>query len=552
MEKKKKKEEKKEKEKKKEKKKEKGKDKEEEEKKEKGKNNKNINKNKSNTKNKSQNKSNNIISNNNTAILKTKSKKKNNNNNNDKNSNKNNEEENKKINQSFESFESKDSNKNIFSKLTLGGNSNHDYINNNEEIKYISDVKNTPVELRNTLKSELNEEKNESSGKFGASESNFKELLKKLIEDKNTKQKSTNIIKKNKNIKKGKEIIKNITIIGKNNKKEKIEEIKENINENDNNSFNNMNFTLNGENIKNDKIEEDNNKINKEEKKEEKKIESFSSQKKRIDVLHNSNVNLNKEISLNSISTIDNNIDSMKITGSYYHSINKLISDIGSRRGRRKSNITNSYFKNKGIFNINDMVSFSSSLSNNLFNNNLDIYQRRNSNFQISRYNSTQNITKDNLNNFVFLKNFKTINIEKTNKNEKSNNGSSQNSGQDSLSLINKLKNLNLSLENERSYSNILKNINNTKKMNENNKNIFTFSKTPDISRNHSRNIINKKKYKSKISSHEMNTESTKSTTSNFYYPDVYYINGENNLHKKTHVSTFFSKLKNYNNKKYM
>ena len=293
--------------------------------------------------------------------------------------------------------------------------------------------------------------------------------------------------------------------------------------------------------------------INKEEKKEEKKRESLSSQKKRIDALHNSN--LNKEISLNSISTIDNNIDSMKITGSNYHSINKLISDIGSRRGRRKSNITNSYFKNKGIFNINDMVSYSSSQSNNLFNNNLDIYQRRNSNFQISRYNSTQNISagKDNLNSFVFLKNLKTINLEKANKNEKSNNGSSQNSGQDSLSLINKLKNLNLSLENERAYSNILKNINNTKKINDNNnKNIFTFSKTPDLNRNHSRNIINKKNYKSKISSHEINTESTKSTTSTFYYPDVYYINGENNLHKKTHVSTFFSKLKNVNNNKYI
>ena len=424
-------------------------------------------------------------------------------------------------------------------------------------------MKKTPIDLRNTLKSDLNEDKNES-GKFGESESNFKELLKKLIEDKNTKQKTTNIIKKDKNTKKGKEIINNITITKKNNKIEKVEEIKENNNENDNNLFkNNLNFTLNGENIKSEKVEGDNNnrnkiifgmkkeKKNKEEKKEEKKIES-SSQKKKIDALHNSN--LNKEISLNSISTIDNNIDSMKITGSYYHSINKLISDIGSRRGRRKSNITNSYFKNKGIFNINDMISYSSSQSNNLFNNYLDICQRRNSNFQISRYNSTQNInsSKDNLNYFMFLKNFKTLNIEKNNKNEKSNNGSSQNSGQDSLSLINKLKNLNLSLENERSYSNILKNINNTKKMNNNNKNVFTFSKTPDISRNHSRNMINKRNYKSKISSHSMNTESTKSTTSNFYYPDVYYISGENNLHKKTHVSTFFSKLKNGNNNKYM
>ena len=48
------------------------------------------------------------------------------------------------------------------------------------------------VESRNTFKSDLYEDKNES-GKFGASESNFKELLKKLIEDKKTIQKSKNM-----------------------------------------------------------------------------------------------------------------------------------------------------------------------------------------------------------------------------------------------------------------------------------------------------------------------------------------------------------------------
>jgi hypothetical protein len=65
-----------------------------------------------------------------------------------------------------------------------------------------------------------------------------------------------------------------------------------------------------------------------------------------------------------------------------------------------------------------------------------------------------------NENNINFLNN----NLRFIN-NEKSNNNSTQNSGApDSLSLINKLKNLNLSLENERANLNLLKNIKISKK----------------------------------------------------------------------------------------
>ena len=467
------------------------------------------------------------------------------------------------------------SKKNIFAKFSLGGNSN-----NNEEIKFISDIKNINIEHKNTNKSDFAEDKNES-GKFGGSENNFKELLKKLIEDKQATQKPTNILRRSK--KKKKEIINTLSISeNKNDNKEQEKNYHiDNENESNTQSLNNNSgcliFTLNGENEKSEKNEENNiskeknrlfeinerkekedNKEKEKEKKvekEENKINSSSSKKKeQTDGLHNSN--LNKENSLNTISSIDNYIESMKnITGSNYHSINKLISDIGSRGGRRKSNITNSYFKNKGIFNINE-ISYSSSQSNNLFNNNLDIYHRRNSHLILSRCNSTQNINmyKNNLNNFIFLNNIKSIKVEKAANNEKSNNGSSpQNSGgQDSLSLINKLKNLNVSLENERSYSNILNNLNKAKKkIKENNKNNmnFNFSKTPNKSRNLSRNIRNKQKFNAKVRTFDINTESTKSTASNFYYPNVYYINNDNNLHRKTHVSTFFEKLKSIHKK---
>ena len=524
---------------------------------------KNI-KNKSNSKNKSKNGNKNIKKNNN----KKEEKKNINNNDNDNNS-----------------FESTESKKNIFSKFSLGRNSN-----NNEEIKFISDIKNTFSDNKNTNKSDKYEDKNES-GKFGESEGNFKELLKKLIEDKKATQKPKNIARKSNSKKKGKEIINTLVISEKKNKKEKNEKKdsnninNENINENDNFTMKNNSgcliFTLNGDNEKSEKIEENNNnskvkngffeineekdeeredekeeekeqKKEKERIKEENKINSSSSKKIEQNDIHNSNVN--KEISINTISSIDNNIESMKnITGSNYYSINKLISDIGSRGRRRKSNITTSYLKIKGLYNFNDMISFSSSQS--IFNNNLDINQRRNSTLLLSRCNSTQMINyKNNLNNFVFLNNLKSINIEKGNNNEKSNNGSSQNSGgQDSLSLINKLKNLNVSLENERSYSNILKNLNKSnKKMKDNKINNINYNyKTPNKSRNHSRNLSINKKYKTNIKSSDKNTESTKSTASTFNYPNVYYINNDTNLHKKTHVSNLFTKLKAVKKKNY-
>ena len=103
------------------------------------------------------------------------------------------------LNNSFDSIESK---QNIFTKLSLGPS------NNNEEIKFISDTKNVPIQQKSTFKSDLYEDKNES-GKFGGSNNNFSELLKKLIEDKKTNHKKENITKKkekNKNKIKNKEI----------------------------------------------------------------------------------------------------------------------------------------------------------------------------------------------------------------------------------------------------------------------------------------------------------------------------------------------------------
>ena len=251
-------------------------------------------------------------------------------------------------------------------------------------------------------------------------------------------------------------------------------------------------------------------------KEEENEIISTSSHKKEH-IIHNSN--LPRESSLNSISSVDNIESTKLIFGKNFDSINKLLADMGSRRWRRKSNITNGHFR-KNL--LNDMVSFSSSFSN-FFNNIVET--RRNSNFKYPRYNSSLNLINENdFNTQMSLNNKKNISNEKNEENNKNK--------EDSLEVINKLKNLKVSLENEKSISNILKNINESKNKN-NKKQINT----------HSRN--EKENKKGSIRRSELNTVSTKSTGSNlFYYPDVYYINPDIDSHNKTHFSTFFSKFK--------
>ena len=235
---------------------------------------------------------------------------------------------------------------------------------------------------------------------------------------------------------------------------------------------------------------------------------------------------MQRESSLNSISSVDNIESTKLIIVKNFDSINKLLADMGSRRWRRKSNITSGHFR-KNL--LNDMVSFSSSFSN-FFNNHVETRRNSNFNFKFSRSNSSLNLKNENDFN-IQINNIKHSNKEKTENNNKNQ--------EDSLDLINKLKNLRVSLENEKSISNILKNIK------QSNKNKTTKKNNTSEKQPHSRNERENKK--SSIRSRELNTISTKSTGSNFFYPNVYYINPDNNLHNKTHFSTFFSKLKKEN-----
>ena len=303
-------------------------------------------------------------------------------------------------------------------------------------------------------------------------------------------------------------------------------------------------FTLNGDNEKSEKKSKSKEKIESEEKSEksvstkkeisqeqmketqktkkkkdeENEIISTSSHKKEH-IIHNSN--LQRESSLNSISSVDNIESTKLIIGKNFDSINKLLADIGSRRWRRKSNITNGHFR-KNL--LNDMVSFSSSFSN-FFNNVVETRRNSNFNFKYPRCNSSLNLKNENdFNIQMSLNNKKNISNEKNEENNKNK--------EDSLEVINKLKNLKVSLENEKSISHILKNINESKNNNKNKKN-----------NKHSRN--EKENKKGSVRSRELNTVSTKSTGSNlFYYPNVYYINPDIDSHNKIHISTFFSNFK--------
>ena len=105
--------------------------------------------------------------------------------------------------------------------------------------------------------------------------------------------------------------------------------------------------------------------------------------------------------------------------------------------------------------------------------------------------------------------------------------------------ISNKLRNITVSLDNEKTYTCFLKKFNKDKASNN------TYKE-----RNNILTLNNKLNTKSKRStySQEMTNGSINSNYENIYYPDVYYINEDNNLHTKTHISMFFTKLKNKNN----
>ena len=106
--------------------------------------------------------------------------------------------------------------------------------------------------------------------------------------------------------------------------------------------------------------------------------------------------------------------------------------------------------------------------------------------------------------------------------------------------MFSKLREINVSLDNEKTYTSFFKTIN---------KDIASNNTYKEISNNQlMNNKSNSRSKKSTIYSQEATNGSSHSNLDNIGYPDVYYINEDNNLHSKTHISLLFSKLKNKNN----
>ena len=106
--------------------------------------------------------------------------------------------------------------------------------------------------------------------------------------------------------------------------------------------------------------------------------------------------------------------------------------------------------------------------------------------------------------------------------------------------MFSQIKNLNISLDTEKTYSNFIKKVNKEKSSN------YTYKESNN--KLTAENKLNAKSKKSTVYSQDKTSGSTNSNFENFYYPDVYYINEEDDLHTKTHISTLFTKLKNRNN----
>ena len=136
--------------------------------------------------------------------------------------------------------------------------------------------------------------------------------------------------------------------------------------------------------------------------------------------------------------------------------------------------------------------------------------------------------------NRKFIINLKLNNQNKEkNKTEKKNNNESaeiKSIKNSEIDVFDKLRDLNFSLDNEKSLSSYFKRIkieNAIKK------------EVKEMGRNKNGNST---KYS------EMTIQSTNSNYDNLFYPNAYYISEDNHLHSKTHVSMFFTNLKNQNN----
>ena len=258
---------------------------------------------------------------------------------------------------------------------------------------------------------------------------------------------------------------------------------------------------------------------------------------------------------------------------SYENDSNKIINSKSNERESPSDENENNSIKEKNILNLMNKSketidkkgkekerknSFNSNNKNNIMDtNNINsintekmsdnneinkINESKNNNTSMNSMNSNSkpkiNMKYDYLNelspNRKYIINIKLNNLNKEkNKADKNNNETNEiNSNKKGIEsdAFDKLRDMTLSLDNEKSLSSYFKRIN---------KENAIKNETKEISRN---NNGNDTKY-----SQEFTIQSTNSNYDNIFYPNVYYINDNNKLHTKTHVSMLFTKLKNQN-----
>ena len=270
-------------------------------------------------------------------------------------------------------------------------------------------------------------------------------------------------------------------------KTEKIEHLHKKINEN--NDKNKKSIKNNNKKIINNNkiIPKNNNKIineknKKKEKKSIKKDENNKKEVKKVTILSNKKL---KNSEKNNETVINSNYN--KLTNS-----NKIKS-------------SNTFTTGENTFNTqNTQNSSFKSLQQNIKKYNYDYLNLTDISLQKklliqNRINSSKNMTKD----------------EKGNRNIKIKND-----------IFDKIRNINISLDVEKSYSNYFKQIINLQKQKNNYKNIP--DKKVNININKERNTCHSNKFNKRY----------------FYYPDEFYINRNSDLHFKSHISKLFETLR--------
>ena len=220
---------------------------------------------------------------------------------------------------------------------------------------------------------------------------------------------------------------------------------------------------------------------------------------------------------------------------------NEFVNKEGKEKESLQSNKNNENIRRNTNSTLNNSRNFNHSIKNNTINNLFDINIFTNNQAQPKSKKEYAYLKELSANQKFIINmkiNDKNNNIQQ-NKNVEIDNNNSEIKSLNS-DMFSQIKHLNISLDTEKTYTNFIKKVNKEKSSN------YTYKEINN--KVSAENKFNSKSKKSTVYSQDKTSGSTNSNFENFYYPDVYYINEEDDLHTKTHISNLFSKLKNRKN----